>query len=105
MSYKGNLKTFQTSFWSHLVTKGMDINNKGLFVTCCLFSRLLETKANPRETKGMDTIAYLPDAVEKTKVSSVVTEYTRFSIDSASIQVKLIDHMYDEYDRTLRVPA
>jgi hypothetical protein len=69
MTRKGDLKRFETNVWSHL------------------------------QDKGLDTIAYLPDAVDKTRVSSVVTEYTRFSVDSATKQALLIVNKYDEYDK------
>jgi hypothetical protein len=49
---------------------------------------------------GLDTISYLPDAVDNTRVSSVVTEYTRFSVDSATIQARLIVTKFDKYDKT-----
>jgi hypothetical protein len=68
MTKKGDLKRFETNVWSHL------------------------------QDKGLDTIAYLPDAVDTTRVSSVVTEYTRFSVDSATKQAQLIVNKYDEYD-------
>jgi hypothetical protein len=54
MTKKGDLKRFKTSVWSHL------------------------------QDKGHDSIAYLLHAVDSVQVSSVATEYTRFSITSAT---------------------
>jgi hypothetical protein len=69
MTRKGDLKRFETNVWSHL-----------------------------RDT-GLDTISYLPDAVDTTQVSSVVTKYTRFSVYSATKQVQLIVTKYDQYNK------
>jgi hypothetical protein len=68
MTRTGDLKWFGTNVWTHL------------------------------QDKGLDTIAYLPDSIDKTRVSSVVTEYTRFSVDSAIIQTRLVVKKFDKYD-------
>jgi hypothetical protein len=69
MMRKGDLKEFETAVWTHLLDH------------------------------GLDTISFLPDAVDKTRLSSVFMEYTRFSVDSATIQARLIVKKFDKYDR------
>ena len=49
---------------------------------------------------GMDTITYLPDPGDSTKVCSIVTHYTRFKLDNVTVMSKtLYNNDFDDYDK------
>jgi hypothetical protein len=51
------------------------------------------------ERTGMDTIAYLPDPFDPTKVASVVTQYSQFDLQDAIIAARqLRSTEFDPYD-------
>ena len=64
---KGSLLTFKDEVWEHLVD--------------C----------------GLDTIAYVQDPVEKGKMSNVVLDHVRFTLDSIKVQMKAQEAKYDSY--------
>ena len=47
---------------------------------------------------GMDTIAYLPDPGDETKVSNVVKLHARYTVQSAQLLVEKQLVKYDKYD-------
>ena len=65
---KGNLLTFKDEVWEHLVD--------------C----------------GLDTIAYVQDPVEEDKMTNVVLDHVRFTLDSIKVQMKAQEAKYDSYD-------
>ena len=65
-----DLISFQNSVWDHLVVT------------------------------GMDSIAYLPDPTDKTKVSNVVKSHSRYTVQSAKTLIQGQVELYDKYDKT-----
>ena len=49
---------------------------------------------------GMDTIAYLPDPTDETKMSNVVKSHARYTVQSAQLLVENQLVSYDKYDKT-----
>jgi len=66
----GDLLVFQNSIWDHLVDT------------------------------GMDTIAYIPDPVDDTRMINVVKNHARFTVKSASTMCASQVKKYDKYDMT-----
>jgi hypothetical protein len=66
---KGDLSTFRLKTWKHLVDT------------------------------GMDAIAYVPDPVDDKRMTNCVLEHVRFSLESITTQVKLVQDKYDQYDQ------
>ena len=55
---------------------------------------------NHMKLHGMDTISYLPDPGDSTKMCSVVTHYTRFKLANVSVSSKaLYENEFDAYDK------
>ena len=48
----------------------------------------------------MDSIAYLPDPTDKTKVSDVVKSHSRYTVQSAKTLIQGQVELYDKYDKT-----
>ena len=75
-SISGDLSIFQNAVWNHL----------------------LDT--------GMDTIAYLQDPEEQTRMTNVVKSHARYTVDSSARELSAIQSTkYDKYDRTNDVAA
>ena len=68
----GDLIAFQKSVWDHLVDT------------------------------GMDTIAYLPDPTDKTKVSNAVKSHSRYTVQSAQTLIQDQVELYDDKQTTRR---
>ena len=54
---------------------------------------------------GMDTIAYLQDPEEPTRITNVVKSHARYTVDSARALSAIQSAKYDKYDRTNDVAA
>lgn len=65
----GDLDTFEHKIWQHL--------------TDC----------------GMDTIAYVPDPVDKNTMVNCVTDHARFSVESVTTLIEAQMSRYDHYDK------
>lgn len=50
------------------------------------------------EDTGMDTVLYVPDPVESTKMLSVITDHARFTLEQVKKGVETIRLKYDKYD-------
>jgi hypothetical protein len=70
-----DLAVFQTAVWNHLVDT------------------------------GMDTIAYLQDPEDSTKMTDVVKSHARYTVDNAKLLSTVQVAKYDKYDRTNDVAA
>ena len=70
-----DLAVFQTAIWNHLVDT------------------------------GMDTIAYLQDPEDSTKMTNVVKSHARYTVDTAKLLSTVQVAKYDKYDRTNDVAA
>ena len=51
------------------------------------------------EQRGLDTVTYLPDPLDPTKMLSVITDYPRFDQEIVASQSKLIVNKWDQMDR------
>ena len=51
------------------------------------------------EQRGLDTVTYLPDPLDPSKMLSVITDYPRFDQDLVVSQSKLIVNKWDKMDR------
>ena len=51
------------------------------------------------QTCGLDTVAYVPDPADKTKMESVVTNHARFTAEYVKEQMTDIQQEWDDYDR------
>ena len=55
---------------------------------------------DPLVNTGMDTIAYIPDPTDKTKVSNVAMAHFRYTVQSAQTLIQDQLEVYDKYDKT-----
>jgi hypothetical protein len=50
------------------------------------------------DTGGMDSISYLPDPKDATKMISVITSHSRFTISSVRTHSGALEPLFDDYD-------